>query len=145
VHAVSVSTLQNVWSLPIATRPALNTPAFTSFVRPQGGGFVASIAAGRVEYYETSAANPVPVRKWSTPIASPSGTFSLNRSGVARIYVGSSDGKVHQLELTNGTDSGQVSMGGAQRIGTPTIDHTASRLHVGSEDGRICAFPVPFP
>jgi|GEM_PF-1784726 len=145
VHAVSVSTLQKVWSLPIATRPAQNTPAFTSFVRPQGGGFVASIAAGRVEYYETSAANPVPVRKWSTPIASPSGTFSLNRSGVARIYVGSSDGKVHQLELTNGTDSGQVSMGGAQRIGTPTIDHTASRLHVGSEDGRICAFPVPFP
>ena len=52
---------------------------------------------------------------------------------------------VHQLELTNGVDSQQVSIGGAQRIGTPTVDATVSRLHVGTEDGRICAFPVPFP
>ncbi len=145
VHAVSVSTLQPVWSLPIATRPAPSTPAFTSFVRPQGGGFVASIASGQVAYYDVVAGNPVPALKWSTAIASPSGTFGFNRSGVARVYVGSSDGQVHQLELTDGTDSRQVSIGGAQRIGTPTVDNTVSRLHVGSEDGRICAFPVPFP
>lgn len=145
VHAVSVSTLQPAWSLPIATRPAPSTPAFTSFVRPQGGGFVASIAAGRVEYYDVASGSPIPVLKWSTPIAAPSGTFGLNSAGVARVYVGSSDGQVHQLELTDGTDSRQVAIGGAQRIGTPTVDNTVGRLHVGSEDGRICAFPVPFP
>ncbi|MCP3142185.1 outer membrane protein assembly factor BamB family protein [Pyxidicoccus xibeiensis] len=146
VHAIDVATTQPAWSMAIATRPAPSTPAFTSFVRPQGAGFVASIAAGRVEFYDvTGAAGTQPTLRWSTPIANPSGVFSLNRDGVARIYVGSSDGRVHQLELTSGADSRQVSIGGAQRIGTPTIDHTVSRLHVGSEDGRICAFPVPFP
>ncbi|WP_426752163.1 PQQ-binding-like beta-propeller repeat protein [Myxococcus sp. Y35] len=146
VHGVDAGTLQLAWSLPVTTRPAPSTPAFTSFVRPQAAGFVASLSAGRVEFYTvTGPLNSPPVLAWSTPIASPSGTFSLNRNGVARIYVGSSDGQVHQLELDDGTDSGQVSIGGAQRIGTPTVDHTVGRLHVGSEDGRICAFPVPFP
>jgi hypothetical protein len=146
VHAVSTATLQQVWELTLATQPAPNTPAFTSFVRPQGMGFVASIADGRVEFWDTASAAVTPTRKWSTPIASPSGVFSFNRNAVARVYVGSSDGQVHQLELTNGVDSAQVSIGGAQLIGTPTIDTTVSvsRLHVGSQDGRICAFPVPF-
>ncbi|WP_163996465.1 PQQ-binding-like beta-propeller repeat protein [Pyxidicoccus caerfyrddinensis] len=145
VHAVSASTLQPTWNLTIASRPAPSTPAFTSFVRPQGAGFVASLAAGQVAFYDTTNVTVAPTLRWSTPIASPSGTFSFNRNAVARVYVGSSDGKVHQLELTNGADSQQVSVGGAQRIGTPTVDTTVSRLHVGSEDGRICAFPVPFP
>ncbi|AEI67256.1 PQQ-binding-like beta-propeller repeat protein [Corallococcus macrosporus] len=145
VHGVDGATAQLAWSLPVTTRPAPNTPAFTSFVRPQGTGFVASLAAGQVALYDVSGpAQSPPVLRWSTPIESPSGTFSFNRNGVARLYVGSSDGQVHQLELLDGTDSAQVSIGGTQRIGTPTIDHTVSRLHVGSEDGRICAFPVPF-
>ncbi|NMO23230.1 PQQ-binding-like beta-propeller repeat protein [Pyxidicoccus fallax] len=144
VHAVNATTLQPAWSIPVATPPAPNTPAFTSFVRPQGAGFLASLASGQVQFWDTTSASITPTLKWSTPIADPSGAFSFNRGGVARVYVGSSDGQVHQLELIGGTDSGRVSMGGAQLIGTPTIDTPTSRLHVGSQDGRICAFAVPF-
>ena len=143
VYGVDPATYATVWSKAIATRPSASTSAFTHFVRPLGRGFVASLANGTVERYEMDATN-VPTRLWGTPIAGPSGSFSLNQNGVARIYVGSSDGKVHQLELDTGVDSGQVSLGPAQNIGTPTIDHTVGRLHVGSADGRICAFPVPF-
>lgn len=143
VYGVDPATYATVWSKAIATRPSASTSAFTHFVRPLGRGFVASLANGTVERYEMDATN-VPARLWGTPIAGPSGSFTLNQNGVARIYVGSSDGKVHQLELETGIDSGQVSLGPAQNIGTPTIDHTVGRLHVGSADGRICAFPVPF-
>jgi outer membrane protein assembly factor BamB len=146
VHAIDAATMEPVWSFHVADRPAPNTPAFTSFVRPQGGGFIASLASGNVAFYDlTGPVTEPPTQRWITPIPNPSGTFSINRNGVARIYVGSSDGQVHQLELMDGTDSQQVSIGGAQRIGTPTIDSGVGRLHVGSEDGRICAFPVPFP
>ncbi|MCY1033101.1 PQQ-binding-like beta-propeller repeat protein [Corallococcus sp. BB11-1] len=141
VYGLDPATLATVWSVSLAAQPT--TSAFTHFVRPLGRGFVASLSNGTVERWEMDA-NNVPTRLWTTPIAGPSGTFTLNQSGVARIYVGSSDGKVHQLELETGADSGQVSMGPAQDIGTPTIDHTVGRLHVGSADGRLCAFPVPF-
>jgi outer membrane protein assembly factor BamB len=146
VHAVDGNTMQAVWSVNVGTRPSPSTPAFTSFVRPLGGGFVASLASGAVEFWDYSAPGATaPTRVWTTPIANPSGTFTLNQAGVVRIYAGSSDGNVHQLEMIGGVDSGQVAIGGTQLIGTPTIDTTVSRLHVGSQDGRICAFPVPFP
>lgn len=146
VHAIDAGTLAPVWNVSVGTRPSPSTPAFTSFVRPLGGGFVASLASGRVAFWDYAAPGATaPTQVWSTDIANPSGTFTLNSAGVVRIYVGSSDGKVHQLEMIGGVDSRQVSIGAAQLIGTPTIDNTVSRLHVGSQDGRICAFPVPFP
>jgi len=146
VHAIDAGTLAPVWNVNVGTRPSPSTPAFTSFVRPLGGGFVASLASGQVAFWDyTTAGATAPSQVWTTPIANPSGTFTLNTAGVVRIYVGSSDGKVHQLEMIGGVDSRQVSIGPAQLIGTPTVDNTVSRLHVGSQDGRICAFPVPFP
>lgn len=146
VHAIDPVTRQIVWSLNVATRPAPSTPAFTSFVRPLGGGFVASLASGHVQFWDYAAPGAtVPTRMWSTAVANPSGTFTLNRSGVVRIYVGGGDGKVHQLEMVGGADTAQVTLNTGLRIGTPTIDTTSSRLHVGSEDGLICSFPVPFP
>ncbi|MBZ4329598.1 PQQ-binding-like beta-propeller repeat protein [Corallococcus sp. AS-1-12] len=140
VYGVNPATFTTAWT--VAVRPT-TARAFTHFARPLGRGFVVSTADGRVERYEMDATN-VPVQLWSTPIEGPAGSFTLNQNGVARIYVGGSDGKVHQLELETGTDSGQVTVAPAQTIGTPTIDHTVSRLHVGTGDGRICAFPVPF-
>ncbi|WP_373564438.1 dehydrogenase [Myxococcus sp. CA039A] len=146
VHGIDAGTLAPVWSANVATRPSPSTPAFTSFVRPLGWGFVASLASGSVEFWDyTTAGATTPSQVWTTLIENPSGTFTLNSNGVVRIYVGSSDGKVHQLEMIGGVDSQQVSIGDTQLIGTPTIDTTVSRLHVGSQDGRICAFPVPFP
>ncbi|WP_244222413.1 outer membrane protein assembly factor BamB family protein [Corallococcus praedator] len=144
VYGLDPATLATVWSVSLVTQPT--AAAFTHFVRPLGRGFVASLSNGTLQRWEVDA-NNVPVWKWTTttPITKPSGTFALNVSGVARIYVGSSDGKVHQLDAETGVDTGQVSIGSAQEIGTPTIDHTVGRLHVGSADGRICAFPVPFP
>ncbi|RKG86492.1 dehydrogenase [Corallococcus terminator] len=147
VYGLDPATLATVWS--VSPFEAPTSAAFSHFVRPLGRGFVVSIAdkpgqIGAVQRWEMGA-NNVPEKKWTTSIAGPSGTFALNVSGVARVYVGSSDGKVHQLDAETGVDTGQVSMGSAQNIGTPTIDHTVSRLHVGSADGRICAFPVPFP
>jgi outer membrane protein assembly factor BamB len=84
---------------------------------------------------------------WSTPIASPSGTFSHTVGTSQRLYVGSKDEKLHELDFATGADLKQVALPGALAIGTPTVDRTVTpaRLHVGTQDGRICAFPVPFP
>ncbi|MCE9671112.1 PQQ-binding-like beta-propeller repeat protein [Myxococcus stipitatus] len=147
VHGVELATMQPAWNVAVSSRPSPSSPpAFTSFARPQGGGFVVSLTSGRVEFWDYGGSPTTPpARKWGANLANPSGTFSLNRSGVVRIYAGAADGRVHVLDFLTGADLQQLSLGGAQLIGTPTIDTTVSRLHVGSQDGRICAFPVPFP
>jgi hypothetical protein len=141
VFGLNPATLAVAWTVNVRS----GSPAFTHFARPLGRGFIISTTDGKVERYEMDATN-VPKLLWSTAVTGPSGSFTLNQNGVARIYVGGKDGRVHQLELETGTVSGQVSVvGAAMDIGTPTIDHTVGRLHVGTADGRICALPVPFP
>ncbi|MGE6759703.1 PQQ-binding-like beta-propeller repeat protein [Corallococcus interemptor] len=144
VHGVNPTTFTRVWTVAVRTNLS---PAFTHFARPQGRGFVVTTEDNRIERYEVVEANGtgVPELLWSQPVAArPTGLFTLNLNGSVRVYVGAADGKVHQFDLETGNETGQVTVGPAQRIGVPTVDHTVGRLHVGTEDGRICAFPVPF-
>ncbi|XXF81369.1 PQQ-binding-like beta-propeller repeat protein [Myxococcaceae bacterium GXIMD 01537] len=141
VYGVGLNSMSVEWSKALSAAP-------TNYVRPQGRGYVATLQSGHVQYHylepQPDGSNLV-VERWSTPIAGPSGSFAhtLNAS-TARVYVGSSDGKVHELDSQTGADLKQVSLGAAQRIGIPTVDNTVSRLHVGTQDGRVCAFQVPF-
>jgi len=155
VHGINMTTLAVSWSAAVATRPSASVPAFSQFARPVTGGFVVSIqgataAEGRVERWDvitpTGSTTPTVSKRWSTPIPSPSGSFSYTLpSGGQRLYVGGKDEKVHELDFATGVDGKQVSLPGALAVGTPTVDNTVSRLHVGTQDGRVCAFPVPFP
>jgi outer membrane protein assembly factor BamB len=141
VYGVSLADLTVRWSTFLGAAP-------TSFVRPLGTGFHVGLQSGVVEYHSVlpdGAGGFTVTRKWQTPIATPSGVFSYSTSSARRLYVGSSDGKVHELDAETGVDLQQVSLGPAQRIGTPTVDHVVGRLHVGTQDGRICAYTVPFP
>jgi outer membrane protein assembly factor BamB len=156
VYGLDMVAMTVSWSASVASRPSASVPAFSQYARPVNRGFVVSIlgatdAEGRVERWEVippaaGTTDPPTVNKlWSTPIPSPSGTFSATLGGVQRLYVGGKDEKVHELDFTTGADGKQLSLPGALAIGTPTVDTTVSRLHVGTQDGRVCAFQVPFP
>lgn len=125
---------------PFATIWTFQLPsAATSYVFPTGKGFIASLQSGAVARYTVNGA--VVTRMWTSPIAGPSGVtvqYTTNK-----IFVGSSDGKVHQLNADTGADEKQVTLSGT-RTGTPTIDTTALRLSVGTSDGRLCVFQLPF-
>jgi hypothetical protein len=56
--------------------------------------------------------------------------------------VGSADGKLHQLSLATGADQLQIDLGD-DGVGTPSIDVTAGRIHVGTLGGHVCAVPLP--
>jgi outer membrane protein assembly factor BamB len=154
IHGVDMVTLTVAWSVRVANRPSTGVPAFSHYARPVTGGFIvstlgASDAEGTVARYTVrvvdGSTSVTPL--WSTPIASPSGTFSHTVGTSQRLYVGSKDEKLHELDFATGADLKQVALPGALAIGTPTVDRTVTpaRLHVGTQDGRICAFPVPFP
>lgn len=157
VYGLDMNAMTVSWSATVATRPSASVPAFSQFARPVSAAsgqfsFAVSILGattpeGRVERWtvNTTSTPATVTRNWSTPIPSPSGSFTATIGGVQRLYVGGKDEKLHELDMGTGVDGKQLSLPGALAIGTPTVDHTVGRLHVGTQDGRVCAFPVPFP
>lgn len=147
VYGVDIPGMREVWRVQVATRPAPGVAAFSAFARPVSGGFLASVVGasaseGRVERWSISGTTVT--RLWSTPVPGPSGAFAIALGGVTRVYVGGSDERVHELDFTTGVDGRQVLLPGVGAFGTPTVDSAVSRLHVGTQDGRLCAFPAPF-
>jgi outer membrane protein assembly factor BamB len=82
-------------------------------------------------------------RIWNTSIASPS--TPLHLVGLSRIYVGSSDGKIHELDAVTGSDRKQRSVNPKPTIvGAPIGDTSLSRIYACATDQHIYAFAVPF-
>lgn len=65
--------------------------------------------------------------------------------GANHLYIGASDGKVHQLDVATGTDQKQVTIvPGTPTVGDPAFDVTLNRIYVGATDGHIYSFSTPF-
>ncbi len=79
---------------------------------------------------------------WSTAISAPSTPLSF--TGLGKVYVGSSDGKIHQLRVSDGVDEAQRIVDPTATVSDPSLDVTLSRLYVGATNGRIFAFTFPF-
>ena len=81
----------------------------------------------------------------STPLAVPG---LVDAASQPVIYVGCSDGKLHELLLSTGVDETAsariVDTVGGVVVGDPTLDVISSKVIVGATDGRVYAFAVPF-
>jgi len=74
---------------------------------------------------------------WKTAVASPSTPLPMNK-----LYIGSSDGKVHQVNLTSGVDEKQFTVGpGTYQVGDVSTE-TGSEIFVPTTEGTL---PVPLP
>ncbi|MBX7113898.1 MAG: PQQ-binding-like beta-propeller repeat protein [Myxococcaceae bacterium] len=140
-YGLNMTTFAVAWSSAIG--------ATTSYIWPLGNGFLASLNPGNsVRRYAMDGGTPV--LQWSTAVTGPTGvtvdygpTGSTNPT-LQKVYVGSSQGTVRQLLLVDGGVEKTVTVS-TSAVGTPTLDKTAGRLHIGTFDGRICAFPAPLP
>jgi hypothetical protein len=95
--------------------------------------------------FNTSGPTPGFASVWSTTIASPSAPISY--TGSSYVYVGSSDGTIHELLLATGADiKDEVTNIGATKgtVGDPSIDEVMSRIYVTTTDQRAYAFVIPF-
>lgn len=131
VYGIDMVTLNVTWTVSVG--------ALSSYPLTTNRGFIASVKSGSVQRWSVGLTGGG-TRMWSTPISNPSGVRI--DYGTQKVYVGSSDGRVHQLNVDTGIDETQVSLG--SQTGMPTLDTTTNRLLVGTVDGRLCAFPVPF-
>jgi hypothetical protein len=93
----------------------------------------------------TSSATPTFVSVWNTTIANPSAPISS--TGQQYVYVGSSDGKIHELALNTGADTKDaIANTGPTKgtVGDPSLDEVLSRIYVTTTDQRAYAFTIPF-
>ena len=79
----------------------------------------------------------------SSPITSRNTTDALNHPVV---FVGCSDGRIHELLLSTGVDEAQriVDPFGGVIVGDPSLDLNDNEIIVGASDGRVFAFSLPF-
>jgi hypothetical protein len=134
VTAINIVTLVQRWSVSVG--------ATSTFVTTTGDGFIASVTSGSVQRWRAPTPGPAPVLMWSAAVPSPSGVrIDFVRQ---KIFTGGSDGYLYELDVVTGA-ARQFPVDVGQAVGTPTIDTAVDRLHVGSLDGRLCSFALPFP
>ena len=81
---------------------------------------------------------------WSTTISSPSAPIGF--TGSSKVYVGSSDGKIHELDAVTGMDGKQRTANTGQPgiVGDPALDLVLSRIYISTNDQRAYGFTFPF-
>jgi len=78
---------------------------------------------------------------WTTTLTGTPTVSAPLDDGLGKIYVGASDGKVHQLRLSDGVDEAQRTIvPGTPTVGDPSFDVVLNRVYVGATDGHIYAF-----
>jgi hypothetical protein len=94
---------------------------------------------------DTSRTAPAFLSVWTTAITDPSAPISV--TGLSFIFVGSSDGQIHELALGTGADVKDEVVNTGPTMGTvgdPSIDEALSRIYVTTTDQRAYAFIIPF-
>jgi hypothetical protein len=87
--------------------------------------------------------NAAGVQQWRTVVAGASAPLVLTTANA--VYVGGSDGLVHELALSTGTQTKTQNAGGTGvTVGEPSYDGTDNVLYVNTTQGNQYAFTVPF-
>jgi hypothetical protein len=81
---------------------------------------------------------------WSTTISGPSAPIGY--TGFGKVYVGSADGKIHELDAVTGVDGKQRTANTGQPgiVGDPALDVVLSRIYISTNDQRAYGFAFPF-
>jgi outer membrane protein assembly factor BamB len=81
---------------------------------------------------------------WATPITVPSAPICI--TGLGFVFVGSNDGKIHELNLATGADVKDevANTGQPGFVGDPSLDVQLSRIYVSTTDQRAYGFVYPF-
>lgn len=141
LYALDTTALTLKWSAPAALGTAIKGFVWEHPSMP--GLLYFSTADGNVWSVQDpgpgsppDAASPV----WKRAVAGPSTPLVLDK-----VYVGSSDGKVHQLNLATGVDEKQFTVGdGTATVGDSSTED-GTQLFVGTTAGALYKIPLPLP
>src|SRR5712691_11450667 len=80
-----------------------------------------------------------------TPTGAPATVSTPVDDGAGNLYIGGSDGKMHRILVSNGSDAAQVPATAISGwFGDATFNYDLNKIHVGATDGHIYTFTTPF-
>ena len=144
IYAINPTTGATIASFVTSDGPAVSYPVVLGSSPPYTVIYSGATAVHALSI-DTSRPTPLFAPVWNTPVANPSAPISS--TGLQFVFVGSSDGKVHELMVTTGADvKDEVTNIGATKgtVGDPSIDEVMSRIYVTTTDQRAYAFAFPF-
>jgi len=144
IYAIKASTGATIATYASTDGPIVSYPVVVGNSPPYTVLFSGATAVHALSI-NTSQPTPTFTSLWNTTIANPSAPISS--TGQTYVYVGSSDGMIHELMVSNGTDvKDEVCNIGATKgtVGDPSIDEVLSRIYVTTTDQRAYAFIIPF-
>jgi outer membrane protein assembly factor BamB len=141
LYAINLNTVALKWTAPSALGSALIGYVWED--TSTSGRLYFTTANGNVWCLQDpgaglppNAASPV----WKRAVAGASTPVLIDR-----LYVGSTDGKVHQIDPTTGVDQKQFTVGdGTSTVGTPSTEDS-TQIFVGTSAGTLYKIPLPLP
>ena len=144
IYAINPTTGATISSFVTSDGPIVSYPVVLGPAPPYTVIYSGATAVHALSI-DTSRPTPIFAPVWNTTVANPSAPISS--TGLQYVFVGSSDGTVHELMLTTGADiKDEVCNVGATKgtVGDPSIDEVLSRIYVTTTDQRAYAFVFPF-
>ncbi len=134
-YAYNLNTLTQKWWTPLSD--GVKGFVWEDWNTP--GRLYLSTMGGQVRSLQDNGGSVSPV--WTTAVA---GASTPLPTGTV-LYVGSSDGKVHQLRLSDGLDEKQFTVGtGAFAVGDVSTE-TLNEIFVPTTEGKLYKLPLPLP
>jgi len=144
IYAIKPTTGATIASFVTSDGPVVSYPVVLGSAPPYTVIYSGTTAVHAISI-DTSRPTPVFAQVWNTTVANPSAPISS--TGLQFVFVGSSDGMVHELNLITGADvKDEVANIGPTKgtVGDPSIDEVMSRIYVTTTDQRAYAFVFPF-
>jgi hypothetical protein len=141
LYAVNPATGQMVKSYSVGDGAIVSFPLVLNTAAPYTIVFSGASAVHAVSYDPTG---PTFTDLWDTTISVPSAPVSL--TNLSDVFVGSADGKIHELDVSDGTDLKDVTVdtGTPGVVGDPALDIVLSTIYVSTTDQRAFEFTYPF-
>jgi outer membrane protein assembly factor BamB len=141
LYAIDANTLTQKWSS--FSNPGSAVVGYVWEDQNTTGRLYFSTANGQVWCLQDNGAGAPPNASspvWKRAVAGASTPLLIDK-----LYVGSTDGKVHQIDPTTGVDQTQFTVGdGTSTVSAPSTED-GSQIFVGTTAGTLYAIPLPLP